>query len=395
MKTFLRILAFTWFAIFALFCFVAAASGQPANSPIISVTTAPSGTCFAGLPNQQVISTGTQYSCGSVTAGVGTWAAIGGGSGSGTVSGQANSVIPLATAATTIGAQSALSDNGTTVSSTEPVCVGSCPSTGVSIGPLSTPTNWNFDTATAVTARTSLGAGVGTVTSVSVTSANGVSGTVATATTTPAITLALGAITPTSTNGVSAATLAFMDATSSVQTQLNGKQASGTYVTSVSVATANGVSGSSSGGATPALTLVLGAITPSSVAVNGDSAFAAGPRAFIIGNTGVQAAIVANGQYSPVKIVKAGTLENIEGTASVFSVCSPNPTLTLEDCGTSAGTCSSPSALGSVTLTAANTVTDGTITSATLTAGHYVVWETTAGTCASSSLSGSAEYRMN
>lgn len=40
--------------------------------------------------------------------------------------------------------------------------------------------------------------GVGSVTSVSVTTANGVSGTVATATTTPAITLALGAITPSS-----------------------------------------------------------------------------------------------------------------------------------------------------------------------------------------------------
>lgn len=42
------------------------------------------------------------------------------------------------------------------------------------------------------------GGGTGTVTSVSVTTANGVSGTVATATTTPAISLTLGAITPTS-----------------------------------------------------------------------------------------------------------------------------------------------------------------------------------------------------
>lgn len=42
------------------------------------------------------------------------------------------------------------------------------------------------------------GDGTGTVTSVSVTTANGVSGTVATATTTPAITIDLGAITPTS-----------------------------------------------------------------------------------------------------------------------------------------------------------------------------------------------------
>lgn len=46
---------------------------------------------------------------------------------------------------------------------------------------------------------TALGAaGLGTVTSVSVTTANGVSGSVATATTTPAITITLGAITPTS-----------------------------------------------------------------------------------------------------------------------------------------------------------------------------------------------------
>ncbi len=44
--------------------------------------------------------------------------------------------------------------------------------------------------------------GTGTVTSVSVTTANGVSGSVATATTTPAITLTLGAITPTTVNKV-------------------------------------------------------------------------------------------------------------------------------------------------------------------------------------------------
>lgn len=43
--------------------------------------------------------------------------------------------------------------------------------------------------------------GTGTVTSVSVTTANGVSGSVATATTTPAISLTLGAITPTTVNG--------------------------------------------------------------------------------------------------------------------------------------------------------------------------------------------------
>ena len=87
------------------------------------------------------------------------------------------------------------------------------------------------------------GGGSGTVTSVSVVTANGVSGSVATATTTPAITLTLGAITPTSTNGVSAATMAFMDATSSVQTQLNGKQATLT----LPLSTTNGGTGNTSG----------------------------------------------------------------------------------------------------------------------------------------------------
>jgi hypothetical protein len=46
------------------------------------------------------------------------------------------------------------------------------------------------------------GGGGGTVTSVSVTTANGISGTVATATSTPAITLTLGAITPTTVNAL-------------------------------------------------------------------------------------------------------------------------------------------------------------------------------------------------
>ena len=51
-------------------------SAQPTNPSIIPVTTAPSGSCSAGLPNRQVTSTGVQYTCQS-----GTWAAIGGGSG--------------------------------------------------------------------------------------------------------------------------------------------------------------------------------------------------------------------------------------------------------------------------------------------------------------------------
>ena len=67
-------------------------------------------------------------------------------------------------------------------------------------------------------------AGSGTVSSVSVTTANGVSGSVANATTTPAISLTLGAITPTSVNGTTSTEIGYVSGlTSSVQTQIDGK----------------------------------------------------------------------------------------------------------------------------------------------------------------------------
>lgn len=53
-----------------------------------------------------------------------------------------------------------------------------------------------------------VGQGVGTVTSLSIVTANGVSGTCATATTTPACTFTLGAITPTTVNGITITNLA-------------------------------------------------------------------------------------------------------------------------------------------------------------------------------------------
>lgn len=58
-----------------------------------------------------------------------------------------------------------------------------------------------FDGTTGKLIKDGGAAPTGTVSSVSVTTGNGVSGTVATATTTPAITLTLGAITPSSVNG--------------------------------------------------------------------------------------------------------------------------------------------------------------------------------------------------
>lgn len=73
------------------------------------------------------------------------------------------------------------------------------------------------------------GGGAGTVTSVSVTTANGVSGTVANATTTPAITLSLGAITPTSVAASGNVTGANLSGTNTGdQTNITGNAATAT-----------------------------------------------------------------------------------------------------------------------------------------------------------------------
>lgn len=72
---------------------------QIGQSPILPVTSTPSGSCIAGIPNQQVVSTGVQYSCQN-----GTWGPINGGSGgSGTVnSGTANQVAYYAGSGTAV-----------------------------------------------------------------------------------------------------------------------------------------------------------------------------------------------------------------------------------------------------------------------------------------------------
>ncbi len=73
-------------------------------------------------------------------------------------------------------------------------------------------------------------------------------------------------------NGTTATTQANSDSSNNVATTQfvkNTVAASTSGVASISVTTANGISGTSSGGSTPALTLTLGAITPTSVASSG------------------------------------------------------------------------------------------------------------------------------
>ena len=64
----------------------------PPNSGIISVGTAPSGSCRQGAAGQMVTTTGAIWTCQNIVAGIGTWTATGGGGGSGNVTGPSSAV---------------------------------------------------------------------------------------------------------------------------------------------------------------------------------------------------------------------------------------------------------------------------------------------------------------
>jgi hypothetical protein len=93
------------------------------------------------------------------------------------------------------------------------------------------------------------------------------------------------------------------------------------------------------------------------------------------------------------KISKAATVDNIEGAAITFT-CAGNPTITFYECGTSA-TCASPTTIGSVTVTAGGQVFDGTVNNAAITAGDYVAWAISAGTCTALDISATAQAHSN
>lgn len=93
------------------------------------------------------------------------------------------------------------------------------------------------------------------------------------------------------------------------------------------------------------------------------------------------------------KFTKASTVNNIVGSAITFS-CVANPTITMYECGTST-TCATPTTIGTVTVTAAGTRVDGTVSNAAVAAGDSIAWAITAGTCASLDISANAEVTAN
>ena len=93
------------------------------------------------------------------------------------------------------------------------------------------------------------------------------------------------------------------------------------------------------------------------------------------------------------KFSKASTVNNIEASANSLT-CGTNPTVTMYECGTSA-TCTSPTTIGTVTMTTTGTVVDGTVSSPSITAGDYVAFAITAGVCTALDLSVSAQTTQN
>ena len=103
---------------------------------------------------------------------------------------------------------------------------------------------------------------------------------------------------------------------------------------------------------------------------------------------------VTNGKGAFHKFSKASTVDNLEASATAFS-CTGNPTVTMYECGTSTTCASSPTTIGSITLTAAGTVVDGTVSSSAITAGDYVAFAISAGTCVSLDVQMTAQTHQN
>ena len=94
-----------------------------------------------------------------------------------------------------------------------------------------------------------------------------------------------------------------------------------------------------------------------------------------------------------MKILVASTVDNIIVSALTLTCVTP-PTIALLECGTST-TCATPTTIGSVQVTATGTATPATVSAPAITAGDYVAWALTAGTCTSFDVSGSAQVHAN
>lgn len=190
--------------------------------------------------------------------------------------------------------------------------------------------------------------GGGTVTSVSVVTANGVSGSVATATTTPAITLTLGAITPTSVNIGATDSMVIHGVTVTGQIQVNSDTLAVTEVHTHSNSAAVGAStyGARSRGTTATPLIVQsGDIVSidSAVAYDGTDYEQVGYTAWLVGGTpGANdmpgkyiIAVTPDGGFTPATAVTVNSDKSVDFASTINKVTITAPatgsTLTIAD----------------------------------------------------------------
>lgn len=196
---------------------------------------------------------------------------------------------------------------------------------------------------------TALSSTTGTVTSVSVTTANGVSGSVANATTTPAITLTLGAIVPTSVNsvvisGASTPTLA-VTGTSTISGTNTGDQTSvsGNAGTATALQTARTIGGVSfDGTANITVATATGGFTVS----GGDLALGAN-NLTLTGSIAATGARVTKGWFTDVESTNMYTVGGVSLNSTFAPIASPTFTGTV--------TIPTPFTLGATSVTSTGT----------------------------------------
>jgi hypothetical protein len=93
------------------------------------------------------------------------------------------------------------------------------------------------------------------------------------------------------------------------------------------------------------------------------------------------------------KVSKASTVDNMIAS-SILLTCLTNPTVTMYECGTST-TCASPTTIASVQVTATGTATPATVSNPAITAGDYVGFAISAGSCTSLDISATAQIHSN
>lgn len=110
----------------------------------------------------------------------------------------------------------------------------------------------------------------------------------------------------------------------------------------------------------------------------GDS-FSATPTSYIVASPGSLTTLSANELFSSGKTTNGFNILSITASSPTYT-CTTGPTFSIQDCGTSTS-CGSPANHANVQITASGTITNGSIVTVAMAAGHYWRIVETTGSC--------------